>query len=51
MELGGGRTVVEMHDVIDVVDGQAAVSAYVPSDVVGVGVRFLAAFAGDERCC
>lgn len=47
----GGLTVVVMHDVVDVVDGQAAVGADVACDALAddlvVEAGFLASFAGD----
>jgi len=56
----GGLTVVVVHDVVDVVDGQAAVGADVAGDTVAgdtvaddlvVEVGFLASLAGDQCCC
>jgi len=51
----GGLTVVVVHDVVDVVDGQAAVGADVACDAVAddlvVQPGFLASLAGDQCCC
>lgn len=51
----GQLTVVEVHDVVEVVDGQAAVGADVACDAVADGLvvetGFVAALAGDESGC